>query len=480
MRVGLRLLVAALAVGCTAPAVAAPAPLVILVESHAGQRPGRTDEYLHAVGLGLGDPAPLQGERLDALVAEQLSGPAGELGYPVLPLVRGQVVDVQEDVTRARFAAAVSRMERLLQQVRQYGAAVAADPRIRRVLFEGRLAQLKGLLRLRRQGEAEAVAIELGRSFPDFAVVERDHGPEVAGYVAQVRRQSWPRGRAMLTVETSTAGASVFLNERYVGLSPVRLPDVLPGHYRVMARLGDVQSRVHALTVLEESVDVRIDLGFDTALGAGGFYFESEADRVRREPAYALKLARALGAGQVITVGRAGPPERPQLAAAVYNVASGNVLRQAAVALGPSPPPHALVVALGRFLRGGAPTDGLIVQSAAPPVAAAALPPLPGPDAPARPGRGLLALSIVGYVLAAGAAGSGGYLLSIDGKGTCGESRCPNTYHTLGGGIALIAGAAALAGGATWLLVLAHRKLRARVAAVPLPRGSLLGLAGAF
>jgi hypothetical protein len=464
-----------------APVWAAPVgPLVILVESHAGARPGRADEYLQAVAAGLGDPAPLGGAKLDALVGERLSGPAGELGYPLLPLVRGQVVEVQEEVTRARFGEAVGRMERLLREVQQHAAAVAADPRIRRVLFEGRLAQLKGLLRLRRQGEAEGVAIELGRSFPDFAVVERDHGPEVTQFVAQVRRQSWPRGRATLAVATSPPGASVFLNERYVGLSPVRLPDVLPGSYRVMARLGETQGRVHAVSVLEESVDVRVDLGFDQALGAGGFAFESDADRLRREPVYALKLARALGAAQVITVGLAGTPERPQLAAAVYNVASGNVLRQAAVALGPSPPPHALVVALGRFLRGGAPTDGIIVQSAALTVRAAGLPPLPGPDAAARPGRGLLALAVVGYALAAGAAGSGGYLLSLDGKGSCGESRCPNTYHTLGGGIGMIAGAVVLAGAATWLVVLDHRRLRARVAALPLTRGSLLGLAGEF
>ena len=75
---------------------------------------------------------------------------------------------------------------------------------------------------------------------------------------------------------------------------------------------------------------------------------------------------------------------------------------------------------------------------------------------------------------------TGGYLLSLNGQGTCGESRCPNTYHTLVGGIALVAGAAALVGGATWLLVIARRKLRARVAAAPLPRGGLLALAGGF
>ena len=472
--------IAAAAGPTPAAGAAGPEPPVVLVESHAGVRPVRTDEYLQAVGMGLGAPAPLQGARLDALVAERLSTPAGEVGYPLLQLVRGQVLDVQEDVTRGRFADGVGRMERLLRQVQQHAAAVAADPRIRRVLFEGRVAQLKGLLRLRRQGEAESVAIELGRSYPDFAVVERDHGPEVTQFVAQVRRQSWPRGRATLTVETSPAGASVFLNERYVGLSPARLPDVMPGHYRVMARLGGAQGRVHAVNVLEESVDLRIDLGFDQALGAGGFRFESDADRVRREPGYALRLARALGAGQVIAVGLGGPPERPQLTAAVYNVASGTVLRQAGVALGPSPPPHALVVALGRFLRGGAATDGLIVQTAAPAVPAAALPPLPAADAAARTGRVLLAGAIVGYVLAAGAAGAGGYLAYLDGRGTCSEPRCPETYNTLGAGIGLLVGAAVLAAGSTWLLVLARGRLRARVTAAPLPRGGLLGLASEF
>jgi hypothetical protein len=464
-----------------ASAFGAPAePLVIMVESHVGPRPGRTNEYLSAVLAGLADPVPLSGEGLNTLVADRLSSRAGNLDAPILSPTKKQVLEAQEDIARARFADGVARIDRLLRQVRQHPAAVAADPRIRRALFEGRLAQLKALLRLRRQGDAEALAIELGRSFPDFAVVERDHGPEVTGFCAQVRRQSWPRGRATLTVATSSPGASVFLNERYVGLSPVRLPDVMPGHYRVMARLGEVQSRVHGVGVLEESVDLRIDLGFDQALGEGGFRFEHEADRLKREPVYALRLARALGATQVITVGLAGPPERPQLAAAVYNVASGTVLRQAAVALGPSPPPHALVVALGRFLRGGAPTDGLIVSTAAPTVRAAALPPLPAADSPPRPGRGLLALSIVGYALAAGAAGAGGYLLSINGRGTCGESRCPETYHTLGAGIGLVVGAAVLAGGATWLLVVAQRRLRAHLVAAPLPRGSVLGLAGAF
>ena len=449
-------------------------PLVLLVESHGGSRPSRMDEYVRAVNQGLEAPQPLSGERLDALIAEKLSAAAGDASYPLLEFVRGQVLDVQEDVTRARFGDAVARMERLLTEVQRHAAAVAAEPRIRRVLFEGRLAQLKALLRLRRQSEAEAVAVELGRSFPDFAVVERDHGPEVTQFVVQVKRQAWPKNRGALTVETSSVGASVFLNERYVGLSPVRLTDLLPGRYRVMARLGELQSRVHTVTVSEEPVDLRIDLGFDSALDAFGFRFANEAERLKREPAYALRLGRALGAAEVITVGLGGTAERPQLVAAVYNVASGNVLRQAAVALGPSPPPYALVVALGRFLRGGQPMDGLIV-SAAPTVRGGELAPLHVEGRVSRRGRGLLALSIVGYVLAAGAAGGGAYLIAIDGEGTCATGRCPEVYKTLWPGVATVAASAALAAGATYLLVRSKHAARSGVIVAPAPRGATLG-----
>jgi hypothetical protein len=472
-----------------ANAMAQPAPpAAILVESHAGARPPQADEYLQALREGLGAPPPLAGAALDQLIAQRVSRPAGTVDYPLLPIVRDQVRDAQREVVKARFAQAVERVERLRVIAADHAAAVAANPRIRKSLFEGSLALLQALIRLHRPSEAETLAVEITRSFPDFPVTERDYGPEVVQFLGEVQRQARQRTTYAIQVETAPAGASVFLNERYVGTSPVRIQDVLPGRYRLMARAGEAQSRVHLVAVHEESAEAKIDLAYDQALSVGGFQFADEADRARREATHVARLARTLGAAEVIAAGLAGTAERPLWIATTYNVESGGVLRSAAVALAPGAPPRAGLVTLGRFLRAGSPTDGLIVRrvraSAAAPGAPALAPFAPGEtDVPRRSG----ALRLVAYLgLGAGAAlaGAGGYLLSLDGKGNCelaaGQAECPSHHHTLGAGVGMIAGGAAVIVGSLTLWYLDTRRARVRVSASAGPGLTALWLGGSF
>jgi hypothetical protein len=456
-------------------------PLTLLCESHAGAAPSDAQELVEAVRHGLGAPAVIYGHGFDVLVADRVSRPAGAADLDIGGVVRNRIIDIQEDVIRGRFEEAVARMERLQALIRDSPAAVAAEPKLRKALFGAGLVTLKALLRLRRQGDAESLGIEISRDFPDFVVTERDHGPEVFSYVTDLRRRGLPRAAYGITVETAPEGAAVFVNERYVGHSPVRVGELMPGRYRVMARSGSGTSRVHSVAILEGSADVRIDLAYDQALGPRGFQFADDADRARREAPYALRLARALGAREVITVGVGGPAERPLWIGTVYNVDSGGILRSAAVALTPTPPPRALVVALGRFLRAGAPAEGLIVARERP----AALP-AATPAAPEEPPRsGLRLWSYAGLVVAAALVGTGAYLVHLDGKGTCdlqpGQQRCLEDYHTLGSGAGVLAGGAVLAAAAGTLLYLDVRRGRARVGVAFDRRGAgLATLSGAF
>lgn len=465
-----------------AVAAAQPPPrLTILVESHAGSRPAPAEEYVAAVAEGLGSPRPLAGAELEEATAARVSRYAGTADYPLLNEVRSTVIDAQEDLARARFTQAVARMDRLRSLVVQQAAAVGADPRVRKALFLGTLALLKSLARLQRQGEAESLAVEIARSFPDFVVTEREHGTEVFEFISRVRRQNWPRAVFPITIETSPPGAAVFLNERFVGTSPVKVPDALPGRYRVMARAGAHQSRIHLADVVEAAVEVRIDLPFDHALGHHGFVFADEAERTRHGASYALRLARALGAAEVITVGMSGAPERPLWTGTVYNVDTGGVLRSASVSLAPLAPPRTLLVSLGRFLRAGQPiTEGIIVQQARPIV---------GPAGPVDRPAGSVALKVLGYLALAGGAalaGYGSYLLYLNGRGTCtlqpGQLRCPETHRTLASGASVLAvGGALIATGIT-LLVLDAKRSRLQVGmAPPLGRGpALVWLQGGF
>lgn len=438
--------------------------LSVLCESHAGSRPAGADGYLEGVRAGLEDPDVVAGPALDALIAEHHSRPAGDPAFPLFRLVRGQALEAREEAVAGLFRQAVERMQRLHAIVAQQPAALAVSPHVRRPLFEGTLAQLKGLVRLRRQGEAESLALELGRRYPDFPVTERDHGPEVAQFVTQVRRQSRVDPAYGLVVETNPPGAAVFVDERHAGTSPLHLQGLEPGRYRVMARLGERYSRVHTAAVLEGAAFVRIDLDLDQALAAGGFQFASEAERERREASYAVRLGRMLGAAQVITVGLTGSPERPQWGATVYSPATGAVLRSAAVALAPTPPPRALLVKLGRFLRGAGPADGLIVQQAGAGLVRGAGDPANPEGAPHHALRrwAYLALVLGGASLAAGAV-----LLARSCTPAEEARRCPYLQVNRPAGIALVAGGGGLAtaGGVLWLLD--SRRERARVALGP-------------
>jgi hypothetical protein len=454
-----------------AVAAAQPArPLTVVCESHGGPRPERADEFMAATRDGLALPGVVLGRELDALVTERLSYPAGRADQPLLALVREQVAQAQEEAARARFREAVMRLERLRGAVLQQAAAEAAEPRIRPHLHRGLVIMLKGLLRLGRQGDAESLAVELDRSYPDLPVTERDHGPEAATFVKKIRAQRGPHSPLALHLESTPTGASVFLDGRYVGTTPLHLPDVQPGRYRILAHAGEQHSRVHTVSVREEPVTVRLDLPFDGALRAGGFQFQSEAERRQLEAEYALRLARALGAAEVITMGLAGTAERPLWGATVYTVESGGVLRSAAVALGPVSPPRNLLVSLGRFLRGAAPAEGLIVRDER-----TGRSPLvggiggPGDPPPERRSRAWQIVAYVGMAVGLVGVGLGAYWLAVNGRESCtlqpGQLQCPNHRETIVPGAATLGVGGALTIGSTVLLIVDLKKARVGVTA---------------
>ncbi len=99
--------------------------------------------------------------------------------------------------------------------------------------------------------------------------------------------------------------------------------------------------------------------------------------------------------------------------------------------------------------------------------------------------RGILPVAKWGTaVLSAGAIGSGLYLLSIDGMGTCDTvgSTCPDEYNTATVGWAVIGGGVALAATSALLFVKDGKKKRRRqgVSVVPRNNGLVMSIAGRF
>jgi PEGA domain len=94
-------------------------------------------------------------------------------------------------------------------------------------------------------------------------------------------------------------------------------------------------------------------------------------------------------------------------------------------------------------------------------------------------------LGVVGLVAGVAAAGAGIGLLALHGKGTCSPvppaEQCPQRYNTLGGGLGLTIGGAALALVGAILVVVGGRSAPAvALAPVPLEGGGGLAAAGGF
>ncbi|MBI5479727.1 MAG: PEGA domain-containing protein [Deltaproteobacteria bacterium] len=469
-------LLAALAL-CLVARGAAGAEPDLLLESRAGDRPIEMDLYLSHVVRAASDRPLLQGPALHARIAARLGGVARDATEDEAAALFRAVDDGHEAFVRHDFGTCIKTLDRAAAELAARDALLGRDRRARLALERARLSLAHAYLRTGRPRDAAMVMAEVLRAVPGREPSPRSYSPEVIAFHRRVRADLDGQPRGTLKVQTRPEGAHVFIGGEYIGRSPVRVPDVFPGRYRIVAQTGDRPGRVHEVPVASGEQELVLDLELDSALTRDAHpalaYPEADA-RTLLEIGHATALGRALGAREVILVGVGSQQGRPALMGTVVAVDSARTVRAGFVTLEPAAPDRATLESFGRFLRVGAPGPGVVVQ-----VGAATAPPSPSP-APRRGARAWLrwvGLG-VGLVLAA----TGGALLWLDGRGTCSAPpgvTCPDHYQTkVPGGILVGTGAAlAVASGVVLVLRLGEG---GRVALTPQPGGALLRLALRF
>jgi hypothetical protein len=469
-----RVLLAATLLALLLPALPRPAAAEgsasILLLSRAG-----TDEdvshYVEFLLGTLGERAPLHGAALARQIESRLSAGPG-------PLER---VDLASTVARGRrlflegeFPAAIDTLESARRALRGRTALVAADPQLRDAMHSALLLLAHAHLRNDQRDKARSRIIEALRSFPDRDLSLVQHGPELAAFFREVRRELGRQRQATLHVATRPAGCSVFVNERYVGLSPVRVAGLYPGRYRIYLQRGQELGRVSHVRLSGVDRLVQIHFGLDTALrtdAAPSLRFTDAAAQRRHEAPYAAAVGKALEAPSVLLLGVRRHQGRKALYGATVSAATGAVARAAMVLLEPAPAPPAMQ-ALGRYLIAGEEGAAVIV--------------LADDRGQARPPRpGFFSARVFKWIAlgaAVAALASGITLVVLHGRGTCGEpGTCPDRYNTLVAGATLTAagGAAAVTSGV--LFYLDARRPRAehavRLAPSPTPGGAGLSAA---
>ena len=432
----------------------------LVIESHVGNRP-RDADYLLSPLLDELNRSGFSGSSVAGTrIHSKHSVSSEQLGQQQLDKVKRDVKDAHAAFIDFQFQGAVDTGTRALKTLMSRPATMARQQQIREHLYNVLIIMSMAYSRL---GNDKALADIMGefiRSFPDRDVSVKKYGPEGAELYRQInkRMSALPKGELQIA---AGAGSLVFVNERYVGIGSLKV-DLYPGQYRIYTQNGERMGRVHVAQVAEGRmqtlvVDQVVDKSLRTANGFVGLVFGSEAERNAEERRVTLQLGTAIGAKTIILVGFHTIKGRDTIVASSLSIENGESGLSARVPLPKNGAPSASQLrALAAFVSGSKPaSDDIEVFTVRNPIVGKRASGSNGggnitgeaPDS--KDASGLSpAWRWTSWGLGLVGAGVGGYLISIDGDGSCalrpGQMVCPETYDTLLPGLGLLTTGAAL------------------------------------
>ncbi|MCC6993869.1 MAG: hypothetical protein IT370_04495 [Deltaproteobacteria bacterium] len=375
--------------------------------------------------------------------------------------------------TRGDFEAAEVKLTEALAALRARPATVAREQSLRDFTARAHVGLMLARSRLGRADDANSVAADYLRDFPDRELSRRQYGPEPIDFLRRVREALDARPKSSLHVVVDDLTAVIFVNERYIGVGDVHVADLYAGEYRVFVQRGSAQGRVHLVSLAAgQNQELRIKWALDAALRTGAAPALLTGS-VQAGLAAAADLGVLLGARQVALIGVREIEGRRALVGTLLDADSARATREAMVWLEPTTPGREQLRALGKFLADGKPLPGV-----------EPLPrPAPASRAPApRRSRRFGALKWLTLGAGVAAAGAGVTLLVIDGDGACdGPARCPERYSTSTAGYITLGGAAVALGAGIYMLLTDSRPAEHPIATIaPIPGGATLALTGVW
>ncbi|MGE0401317.1 MAG: hypothetical protein AB7T06_31715, partial [Kofleriaceae bacterium] len=275
----------------------------IVLESYGGDRPEDAAKTLEPLLGELQQRGFEAGDSIGRLYEGKVSRPRQNS----LPAnFAKQLKDGQQEYIRGNYAAAVAKLQPLIDTAHDNSGAFAKNQALRQTMLDGLVALA---LAQDRNGDPKTARLtfeELARSFPGTQVPSATWGAGAAKQYAEIQRELLQQAQGRLIVK-APATAEVYVNERFEQTGNV-VKDLLPGEYRVFARDGAKQSRTYRITV-RSAVDatVSIDLDLDSAIHSSpswtGLEYTSEAERERFEAKHAALFANAIEERAVIVVG---------------------------------------------------------------------------------------------------------------------------------------------------------------------------------
>ena len=276
-------------------------------------------------------------EALAAALAAR-SAPGDSLNLAQLEATTKAIESGYSSFLRGDFEVARQTLAQAIADLLRKPATVARQQPLRDALLRAYMGLALSHSRLGDSAGAEATMTEFLRSMPDREISRATYGPEPIELAKRIRTAWGSRPRGALRVQTDDPTAVIFLDERYVGVGDITLPDLWPGSYRVYVQRGKTEGRVHTVEVApaKESV-LEVQARLDTAVRIVGevvaLVFASTAARDAEAHDRARELAATLEAAQVITIGPDLREGKPVIVGALIDPLRAAPVRRASIAV---------------------------------------------------------------------------------------------------------------------------------------------------
>jgi hypothetical protein len=206
----------------------------------------------------------------------------------------GLYTDAGQDVARV-----MSRADRALESLNR--ETIAA-----RQLLDACLFIVRARLSARKPQAARTQALECRRLVPDIEPDASMHPPDVIGELAAAEAALEMQKPGSLRVTSAPSGCPVFIQGRNLGQTPLELPRLIRGEYRIQVEcVPGEYGRVHRVTLGPSRTVVHVDSHFDAAVQTGhgvSLRYAGEAALEKYAPAHAIEIGRAVGAQRVALI----------------------------------------------------------------------------------------------------------------------------------------------------------------------------------
>lgn len=433
--------------------IAEAGPNGIVLESYVGARPADADKVLSPLITEMRRRKYQTGGALGQDYEASISRPSGA---GVRATFEAEVDNGLKLWAQGKFDLAVDALQPLVDEAMTSPTALIAKPKLRDAYLKALIGIGLSKQRLGDPAAANEKFDEIIRSFPTGGVARSTFGPQAANDFTARKQQKLLEARGRLRVKAADDQTELFINEQPESRGFTE-KELVPGRYRVVARLGTQVSRVRTVEV-RAGIDTKIEIdpAFDSAVqtdGWAGFSFEAAGDRKDHEAAFAGQFASALNAQAVVVVS-IEPGSRAIVGALVQ--LNGTEIRRASLVLTPAPSPEGFEN-LARFLVGENVTEGLEIErdGTVPVLGGGGSKGGPGrPERPSTPKTRWVGWPVITSVVALGAIGVSAYYLSKDGDCKMGSGpACTPVYETKTGSILGFAGGGVMAALTVYLIV---------------------------